>query len=127
MVRPELGMPRLVRAALLYAAAMLATAGAPSEGVATGLLFVVGLASITFITTGNATIQLAAAPQYRGRVTALWSTAFVGSTLIGASIIGLIDSLNPRLGLVVGGAACLAAAFVGIVALRRGAQSPGVR
>lgn len=127
MVRPELGMARLVRAALLYAAAMLATAGAPSEGVAVGLLFVVGLASITFITTGNATIQLAAAPQYRGRVTALWSTAFVGSTPIGASIIGLIDSRDPRLGLAVGGVACLAAALVGIIAQRRSVRPPGAR
>jgi len=125
MVRPELGLPRLVRAALLYAGAMLATAGAPSEVVAVGLLFVVGLASITFITTGNATIQLAAAPQYRGRVTALWSTAFVGSTPIGASIIGLIDAIDPRLGLAVGGVACLAAAGVGIIAKGRSAAAPG--
>ncbi|MDR7258624.1 MFS family permease [Sphingomonas sp. BE270] len=118
MLRPELGLPRLVRAASLYGAAMLATACAPTQTIAVVLLFVVGLASITFITTGNATIQLAAAPQYRGRVTALWSTAFVGSTPIGASIIGLIDSIDPRWGLGVGGIACLVAVLVGRAAAR---------
>lgn len=119
MLWPEIGMPRLVRAALLYAAAMLAVACAPSEIIAVPLLFIVGLASITFITTGNATIQLAAKPELRGRVTALWSTAFVGSTPIGASIIGFIDAIDPRWALVLGGVACLAAAAIGALVERR--------
>lgn len=119
MLRPEIGLPRLVRAVLLYAAAMLAVACAPTELVAVPLLFIVGLASITFITTGNATIQLAAKPEFRGRVTALWSTAFVGSTPIGASIIGFVDAIDPRWALALGGAACLAAAAVGAMVERR--------
>ena len=53
-----------------------------------------------------------------GGVTALWSTAFVGSTPIGASIIGLIDSIDPRWGLGVGGIACLVAVLVGRAAAR---------
>jgi MFS family permease len=81
--------------------------------VAVPLLFVVGIGSIAFITTGNSTIQLAAKPDYRGRVTALWSTALLGSTPIGATIIGFVDSVNPRLALGVGSAACVLAAFVG--------------
>jgi hypothetical protein len=34
-----------------------------------------GAASVFFLTAGNATIQLASDPAYRGRVTALWSMA----------------------------------------------------
>lgn len=111
--RPQVGMKRIVRAAILYAAAMAATAFAPDLHVAVPLLFVVGIASIAFITTGNATIQLAAKPDFRGRVTALWSTALIGSTPIGASIIGYVDSVSPRLALGVGSAACVVAALVG--------------
>ncbi|MDB5538490.1 MAG: hypothetical protein JWQ89_217 [Devosia sp.] len=114
MWRPETGMPRLVRAVALYAIAMLATALAPTLPVAVALLVVVGLASITFITTGNSTIQLASRPEYRGRVTGLWSTAFVGSTPFGALIIGFIDAYNPRVALLVGALACAVAALVGL-------------
>jgi hypothetical protein len=50
---------------------------------------VIGMAaSVTFLVTGNATIQLASEPDYRGRVTALWSMAFNGSTPIGAVAVG---------------------------------------
>lgn len=116
------GVPRMVRAAALYMVAMIATAFAGSLAVAVALLVLVGWASIVFLTTGNSTIQLASAPAYRGRVTALWSTAFVGSTPIGAPIIGLIGDSAPRLALIVGGLACGAAAIVGaaIVARTRG-------
>jgi hypothetical protein len=90
------------------------------------LLLLVGFASILFLTTGNSTIQLAAAPPYRGRVTALWSTAFVGSTPIGATIIGAIGAGSPRLALAVGGAACGAAAITGIAILAHSRIAAGV-
>jgi MFS family permease len=111
--RPQVGLGRLVRAAIIYAAAMAATAFAPNLLIAVPLLLVVGIGSIAFITTGNSTIQIAAKPEFRGRVTALWSTALLGSTPIGASIIGYIDSVSPRLALGVGAAACVGAAIIG--------------
>jgi MFS family permease len=119
MWQSQTGIVRLVRAASVYSAGMLATSFAPSLEIAVPLLVLVGMASIVFITTGNSTIQLAAAPEFRGRVTALWSTAFVGSTPIGASIIGLIDSANPRYALVAGAVACAAAACIGFHFSRR--------
>jgi hypothetical protein len=74
----------------------------------------VGAASVTFLTTGNATIQLASEPRYCGRVTALWSTALVGSTPIGAPVVGaLSDVAGPRYALTLGAAACLAAVAIG--------------
>jgi MFS family permease len=67
-----------------------------------------------FLTTGNSTIQLASDPAYRGRVTALWSLALVGSTPIGSPIIGALAQLtSPRWALVLGAAACAVAAAIG--------------
>jgi predicted MFS family arabinose efflux permease len=114
---PETGVPRMIRAAILYAVAMLGTALTSQTYLAVVLLIVVGVASITFLTTGNSTIQIAADPDMRGRVTALWSTAFVGSTPIGAIIIGAVGDSAPRLALIVGAAACAAAAAVAAVIL----------
>jgi predicted MFS family arabinose efflux permease len=111
------GVPRMIRAAVLYMLAMLVTACTSSLVAAVLVLLVVGFASIIFLTTGNSTIQLAAAPPYHGRVTALWSTAFVGSTPIGATVIGAIGAGSPRVALAVGGAACGAAALTGITIL----------
>ena len=71
------------------------------------------------MTTGNSTVQLAARPDMRGRMTALWSTAFIGSTPIGATIIGAIGAASPRLPLIVGAAACGAAAITGFALLAR--------
>jgi MFS family permease len=121
------GVPRMIRAAILYMLAMLATACTNSLPAAVVLLTVVGFASIVFLTTGNSTIQIAAEPSYRGRVTALWSTAFVGSTPIGATIIGAIGAGSPRLALAVGGAACGAAAITGLAILARTTGHPVLR
>jgi len=120
----QTGVPRMIRAAGVYMAAMLATACTDSLAAAVILLVLVGFASIIFLTTGNSTIQIAAAPPYRGRVTALWSTAFVGSTPIGATIIGVLGAASPRLALLVGGAACGTAALVGIAILAAPAPGP---
>jgi MFS family permease len=116
--RPQTGVPRMIRAALLYAIAMLGTALADQTYVAIGLLIVVGLASITFLTTGNSTIQIAARPDMRGRVTALWSTALVGSTSVGATIIGAVGDSAPRVALILGAAACAAAAALAVALTR---------
>jgi MFS family permease len=108
------GVRRLTWAALGFAIAVGLLAAAPTMPAAVAACVLVGAASVTFLTTGNATIQLASKPSYRGRVTALWSMAFVGSTPIGAPIVGaLSDAAGPRYALVLGAAACLAAVVVG--------------
>ena len=61
-----------------------------------------------------------ASPASAGRVMALWTVAFLGSTPIGAPIVGAIsEHVGPRAGLAAGAAACLAAAAVGALALAR--------
>jgi MFS family permease len=110
----RIGVARLVKAAIGYAIAVGLVAVAPTLATAIAACVLVGVASIMFLTTGNATIQLASDPEYRGRVTALWSMALVGSTPIGSPIIGaLSDVAGPRYALGLGAAACLAAAVLG--------------
>jgi MFS family permease len=108
------GVPRLIKAALGYALAVGLVAVAPTLATAIAACVLVGVASVIFLTTGNATIQLASDPEYRGRVTALWSMALVGTTPIGSPIIGaLSDIASPRYALGLGAVACLAAVIIG--------------
>jgi MFS family permease len=95
---------------VVFGCAILAVALAPTEAVALVLLVPMGAASIAFIATNNATLQLRADPAMRGRVMALNAIAFLGSTPIGAPLLGYVsDATNPRVALVIGGAATLIA------------------
>ena len=77
-------------------------------------------ASVSFMSTGNSTLQLASDPAMRGRVMALWFVALQGSTPIGGPLVGAIISLaGARTGLGVGALACVLAAGLGVVAQRR--------
>ena len=68
----------------------------------------------------NSALQLAVAPEMRGRVMALYSIVFLGSTPIGAPLVGwLAQVADPRAGMVLGGAAALAAAAFATVAYAR--------
>jgi predicted MFS family arabinose efflux permease len=97
---------------LFFGGAMLAVALAPTEALAIVLLVPMGAASIAFVATNNATLQLRADPAMRGRVMALNAMAFLGSTPIGAPLLGyLSDASNPRVALAVGGVATLLASL----------------
>ena len=87
-----------------------------------------GGASISFMSTGNSTLQLGAAPNMRGRVMSLWFVAFQGSTPIGGPIIGwVMATAGARAGLGVGAITCLLVAGLGLVAVRRGMEPRGIR
>ena len=88
------GVARLTKAALAYAIAVALLAAAPTFPTAVAACGLVGVATVIFLTTGNATIQLASDPDYRGRVTALWSMALVGTTPIGSPIIGALSTTS---------------------------------
>ncbi len=123
--RGTIGLRPLTLAAFGFGITIAAAALAPDLITAICALFLVGWLSVTFMSTGNATLQLNAEPQMRGRVMALWSVAFMGSTPIGGPLIGaVIEATNPRVGLGVGAAACLAAALLALVADRRSRPRP---
>ena len=106
--------PRLLQVlALVFGGLIAAVALAPSLLVASLLIVVMGAASIGFIATANASLQLAAAPEMRGRVMALYAMAFLGSTPIGAPLVGAIaQATDPRVALLTGAVATAAAAGI---------------
>ena len=75
---------------------LLFAALAPSLPVELVALALVGGASISFMSTGNSTLQLDAAPDMRGRVMSLWFVAFQGSTPIGGPIVGWVMARGRR-------------------------------
>ena len=101
-------------AALGFGALLLATALAPTLWLAVVLLTATGALSIAFLASANALLQLRAEPLYRGRVMSLWAIAFLGSTPIGAPIVGWLgQAIGPRAGLAAGG---IATAVAGLAA-----------
>jgi MFS family permease len=117
--RGHTGVVSLTRSCLVFGLVIAAAAVAPNLAVELVALACVGAASVTFLAKGNSTLQLAAAPQMRGRVMALWAVAFLGSTPIGGPIAGAVaEYLGPRWGLALGAFACLAAAALGMVVVR---------
>src|SRR3954470_13550812 len=106
--------PRILTvAAFAFGAVMLLAAVAPTFPLQLLALVPLGAASVTFAAGVNSALQLAVEPAMRGRVMALYSVVFLGSTPIGGPIAGwLSEAAGPRAGLVMGGVAALAAGLV---------------
>jgi len=101
---------------------------APTLGLEYLVLVPMGMAGMVFFSMANAAVQERADPAVRGRVTALFSVAFLGSTPIGSPIVGAISQqLGPRFGLAVGAIAAVVTGLVGLVALRHWANGQGTR
>ena len=100
----------LVGSSLLFGVAMLLAAAAPTLGLQVLALVPLGAASVTFAAGVNSALQIAVEPTMRGRVMALYSVVFLGSTPIGAPLVGwLAGAAGPRAGLVAGAVAALIA------------------
>lgn len=118
--RTDVTNRQIVAAAAAFGATMLVLAAAPGAWTAFPVAIVVGTASMVFMTTSTAIVQLRAAPELRGRVLALQAMVFLGSTPIGGPIVGIVsDVAGARAGIVLGGLACLGAAAWASHALRR--------
>ena len=118
--RTQVETPHVVVSAALFGLAMLALALSPVLWIAFPLGFLVGVASITFLTTSTAIVQVKSDPSMRGRVLALQAILFLGSTPIGGPILGVVcDVFGARAGLALGGFAALGAAAWGRLAHQR--------
>ncbi|MEA5153388.1 MFS transporter [Raineyella sp.] len=103
---------------------------APSYAVYLGLLVLVGVTSLTVMTSANATIQLSVDPAMRGRVMALYMMVFMGGTPVGAPLIGWVGAqfgarATLGAGAVATGIATLAALWVLLRSRRDGAGADG--
>ena len=104
----------------LFGAFIVAVAVAPSLPLVVILLVPMGAASVVFIATANSLLQLHSTPAMRGRVMALWAIVFLGSTPIGAPLVGYLSGrLGARATLAMAGGATLLTAFGAWPALRR--------
>jgi len=123
--RGRVGPRLLVTVAFMFAAAETLVAIAPDVPLQMLALIPLGAVSVTFAAGVNSLLQLAVEPAMRGRVMALYSVVFLGSTPIGAPIVGwLAEVAGPRAGLALGAAAALVAAIGGAVAFARAAGEP---
>jgi MFS family permease len=79
------------------------------------VLVFIGVSAQTFSTTANGTLQMTTEPAMRGRVMAILLATLMGTTPLGAPIVGFVaDRFGPRWALGVGAAAGIAAAGVGV-------------
>ncbi len=106
--------PRLLQVlALVFGGLLAAVALSPTLAIAAVLIVFMGAASIGFIATANASLQLSADPAMRGRVMALYAMAFLGTTPIGAPLVGAIAQwTSPRISLLVGAMATILSAGI---------------
>ena len=110
----------LVLSSALFGALILVLAVAPTIELAAVALVPLGAASVTFAAGVNSALQLSVSPEMRGRVMALYSVVFLGSTPIGGPLSGwLAETWSPRVALLVGGAAALVAAAAARAAFAR--------
>ena len=120
--RSDTGVRQVSMAAIGFGLSLAAMALAPNVAVAVVLGVALGLASITFIVTSTAIVQVRSAPEMRGRVLALQAMLFLGSTPVGGPIVGWVaDQFGARYSIGLGAVAALLAGLWGLAVVRRGA------
>jgi MFS family permease len=106
--------------ALCFGAFTALLVAAPNLPLAFAALVCVGAASSAFAATTNSLLQLGAASSLRGRVMAMFSVVYLGSTPLGGPIVGWVaEHAGARAGFAVGAAATLLTG-VAILFLARG-------
>jgi MFS family permease len=100
---------------------------APTLGLELATLVLIGVTTITFLATANATLQLTSSPEMRGRVLALHGIVFLGTTPIGALLSGwLAEHYGARVPMWLSGVTCLAVAAVAVPGLLRARRTAPV-
>ncbi|MCY7403804.1 MAG: MFS transporter [Cryobacterium sp.] len=103
----------IVLGAALFGIACALSAIMPTYASFAVSLVLIGLSSLTLMTTANAYVQTTTRPEMRGRVMALYMAIFVGGTPLGAPLVGWVaDACGPRWALGVAAISGLLAAAV---------------
>ena len=107
-------------AALAFGILAALAAAMPSIALEVPMVAMLGASAVTFAAAINSSLQLAVEPEMRGRVMALYSVVFLGSTPIGGPLVGwLAEATGPRAGFLVGALAALLAAAGAAAAFNR--------
>ena len=103
----------LLGACLAFGVSTCLAALAPTLVTVIPVLALLGLCSITYISTANTLLQLRSSAEMRGRVMALYALVFLGSTPIGGPLVGWIcQQWGARWGLGLGGVSTVAGAVI---------------
>lgn len=106
-----------------FGGALTVAALAPTLETLFAVLVVVGMCSVSFAVTVSSSLQLEADSAMRGRVMSLWAVASVGSSAIGAPVVGWVcEQWGGRAGLMLGALTCFVATALGAVLFVRSAQ-----
>lgn len=88
---------RLLLGAFLYCLSVLGFALSPTLGIGCFWLVISGWCLLTFLMTANTMVQTIAPDELRGRVFSFYSLALIGTTPLGALIIGTLAKVwGPR-------------------------------
>lgn len=111
---------RLAGAAIALGGTSLLLAAAPTLPAAWLATPFAGAAGTAFAITANSTLQLNASPAFRGRVMALYTVVFIGSTPVGGPISGWVgEHVDPRVALAGGAVIAIVAGLMTLSAMRR--------
>jgi Arabinose efflux permease len=103
----------VVAAALAFGFLEMIAGLAPTFWTTAALLVPTGFFMVFYAQATNQAVQLGVAPEFRGRVMALFTLVFLGTTPIGGPLIGLVsEHLGPRVGMWGGGLISVMAALV---------------
>jgi MFS family permease len=112
-------MRHIILGAVALGVAMLILAFAPAVWAAVPAVFLVGMASILYLTATTAIVQVEARPEMHGRLLSLQTVVLGGSAVIGGPVLGWIaDTMGGRAPIILGAIVCLAAALFGHYATR---------
>lgn len=113
-------LPVFFGTAWAFGGLLLLTAASPRLGGVIVVLVGLGAASLALRATATAMLQLNAAPEMRGRVMALLSMALMGSSPLGAPLLGWIgEAAGARAALALGGVGTLLATVLAMWHVRR--------
>ena len=111
-------------AALAFGILALLAAAMPGLAFEVPVVALLGASAVTFGAAINSSLQLSVEPGMRGRVMALYSVVFLGSTSIGGPLAGwLSQAYDPRAALLLASSSGMAAAWAAHVTLGRRASA----
>jgi hypothetical protein len=110
----------LLRWTGIFAAVNVLAVFAPVLALALGIMVALGIANISFNTLARTMLQIGTEPAMQGRVIALHSLVFLGSTPIGGPVTGwLCERWGAGAGLLLAGISAAVAAVAVLPMLRR--------
>jgi MFS family permease len=126
--RTRIRLRLVAGAALLFGTVEILAGLVPSYVTFMLVAPLLGFTALTMITAANTTMQLATAPQLRGRVMALYLMVFMGGTPLGSPFIGLIgEQFGARWTLIGGGGLTIIGVLASIAVFTRGRGMLGRR